>query len=81
MEGLGSYSHAYWHEFFVYSVGVLVWRLVGLRSSIVPAAGLYLGSKALPYIQLLLQVEQQGLVSCRQGSKGLLAADKVARVS
>ena len=55
MGGLGSYSHAYWHEFFVYSAGVSARRLVGLCSSTVPAAGLYLGSKALLYIQLLLQ--------------------------
>ena len=38
-------------------------RLIGLYSSTVPAAGLYLGSKALPYIQLLLQAGQYKLVN------------------
>ena len=68
-------------SFFIYSTNILARRLIGLYSSTVPAAGSYLGSKALPYIQLLLQAKQYKSVSYRQSSKSLLAANKAARVS
>ena len=59
-------------SFFIYSVDVSARRLIGLCSSTVPVAGSYLGSKALPYIQLLLQTGQYKSVGCRQSSKGQL---------
>ena len=69
MGGLESYLYVYQHEFFVYSVGVSARRFVGLCSSTVLAVGLYLGSKALLCIQLLLQVGQYKLVGCGWSSK------------